>query len=755
MSGGSGYSSSHHHTSNNLVSPTSSYERNQAWLEQHQARLANATQLEEERQLASLRSVPKIDNFSSKLAATRASVEVSTRLFNDAEKLRESRKHLTEITVATEVIGVPAITKYAAQLEREGNVSDRLYAQAKQLEEKRKANQEAHENHERSLHKLASPPPSSRSMRSGSIDHSGLNISSHSSLPGSTTHSHNNINAPRHTVEQLYRMGEEIRAKKEAAVRAAVEEAKATANPKLNQRSLEIAANMSEESLQRLYHKDIASRYPKGSKERETAESLSPNKRVSSAGPTDHPLPSSPRHNINKSPPKYVARWEEEETELTFHPKVEKRSTLLAVKKYGGSIPVEQRLFSEAEKMIVRKKELAKSIIEHELQGCTFQPNADRRALSPRTSTNQLPNGTVHKTSEDVGKRIFSEQVAWLNDRKNRLKEAKRDQEEKELNGCTFKPNVSNARRASIGGGFSTSMLNGTTTAGGGKQRRSSLSGIPSAPLPGYDKFMTRLANARKLAYEKANPPFADGSNWKPTTTRAVAPKFHGRSSTNDENSSSSNRGGNGIRGRVMAAIHTRFGGNTTTNNNGAGATNAARNAVTNESLLPSVSQIITAAVTKMVTQAGKAIPSSSSSVPVATNNGNGSTKAAVVPPTEVATADDIRNRLRQLEQNMVTSNNTPTSTTNNTTNGTNNNSSVGGLMTTVVAGVAPKGIIKGHNSTTISNKNNNHSNNLLPPDIRFTTTSGSSSSKFGSNGPTSPDPLLSRLEAMANAASK
>jgi len=706
--------SAYSHHANPLVSPTSSYDRNQLWLEQHQARLAAATEQEENRQLSELQAVPKIDNLSAKLAATRASVDVSTRLFKDAEKMRETKKHLTDIAVATAVVGVPAITKYAAQLQREGNISDRLYAQAKALEDKRKAIQEAHEAEENALHKMQSPPPSARSMRSSSMENSGLNISSHSSLPGSTVHN----NAPRHTVEQLYRMGDELRAKKEATIRALAEEAKLLAQPKLNPRSLEIAANMSEETLQRLYHKDIASKFPRGSKEREAAEALSPKKHTTTL---IQDLPNSPR---GKNSPKYIARWEEEEAELTFHPKIEKRSTKLAIKKYGGAIPVEDRLLSEAEKIATRKKEFAKSVIEHELQDCTFQPNAERRtALSPRNNGNQSTtnNGTV-KSSEEVGKRIFYEQLAWLNDRENRLREAKRNQAEKELNGCTFKPNVANGRRASIGGGVSSLLSSGVS--GGTKQRRSSLPGNTAAPPPGYDKFMSRLAQARKLAYEKANPPFADGSNWKPVSTRAVSPKFHGR--TNDENNQQNSRG---IRGRVMAAIHTRFTGNNNNNN---------KSLAQNDTVLPSVSQIISQAVTKMVTQAGKSISTTGSTT------GSTSNKNTVPAPTEVATAEDIRARLRQLEQNMG---NTTTNTSTSRLTSSNSVASSGGLATTVIAGVAPKGIIKNNSSNSLNSKINTN-NSLLPPDIRFSTTTNNNN-----NIPGSPDPLLSRLEAMASAA--
>jgi hypothetical protein len=105
---------------------------------------------------------------------------------------------------------------------------------------------------------------------------------------------------------------------------------------------------MSDETLQRLYHKDIASRYPRGSKERESAEgaaaSHGPPSSPGKNGGAPAPLPSSPRAAPREDP------------EATFHPKIEKKSAVLALKRYGGSIPVEARLFKEADKIAARKE---------------------------------------------------------------------------------------------------------------------------------------------------------------------------------------------------------------------------------------------------------------------------------------------------------------------------------------------------------------------------------------------------------------
>jgi hypothetical protein len=136
---------------------------------------------------------------------------------------------------------------------------------------------------------------------------------------------------------------------------------------------------MSEETLARLYHKDIASRYPKGSKERDEAASAgnSPT-RTSTPGAgagavagahagdgsgnnnssSSSLLPGSPRRGK-------ITKDQEDILESTFHPKIEKKSVLLAAKRNPASMPVEERLLGEAAKAAQRKKVRQQAEMEH------------------------------------------------------------------------------------------------------------------------------------------------------------------------------------------------------------------------------------------------------------------------------------------------------------------------------------------------------------------------------------------------------
>jgi hypothetical protein len=200
------------------ASPNAMHERSQAWLSEHRARLEAAADHEERRQLSSLRAAPQIDGASARMAASsaRAGVDVSTRLFKDAEKLREARRQQEEEAIANSFAGIPAITKYAAAKHRDGDIADRLYGQARELEAKRRAAAEEADRAQREAIRAAAAAATPRSRRR-SLDASQADAA-----------------APRHTVEQLYRLGQDRKAKQQAALKALEEEAKALAKPKLN-----------------------------------------------------------------------------------------------------------------------------------------------------------------------------------------------------------------------------------------------------------------------------------------------------------------------------------------------------------------------------------------------------------------------------------------------------------------------------------------------------------------------------------------
>lgn len=203
-------------------------ERSKQWLLAQQERLVVSAQRQADSELSQLREVPRIDPVSERLSQQRSSVDISTRLYKDAEKLRDARRQLEEDALVTfhGVVGMPSITKRAALIQRDGDIADRLYNQAKESAVKKQQAIEAAQSQ---------PPYSGRSSDFGSTSlgktgaaGSAMRTMSTSRLAAAT------INAPRHTLDDLYRMGLEAKARKEALAKKAAEEARAAACPKLN-----------------------------------------------------------------------------------------------------------------------------------------------------------------------------------------------------------------------------------------------------------------------------------------------------------------------------------------------------------------------------------------------------------------------------------------------------------------------------------------------------------------------------------------
>lgn len=143
------------------------------------------------------------------LAAKRASVDVVTRLFHDGEQIKASKAALAAEIQAQEMIGVPAITRYAAELRREGPVTDRLYAEAQTLRKKKSELVSTLIQQEKDA---SAPLP--KGPRRGSI-------SAFAAIPA-------------HTTEQLYRAAFELAKKREDANAALDREAREAARPQLN-----------------------------------------------------------------------------------------------------------------------------------------------------------------------------------------------------------------------------------------------------------------------------------------------------------------------------------------------------------------------------------------------------------------------------------------------------------------------------------------------------------------------------------------
>jgi hypothetical protein len=123
------------------LSPASGamFARNVEWLKSREEDRSRLVRTLQQKQVEGLQSSPRITRASEGLAAKRASVDVVTRLLADGAAFKVSKAALAAEIHASEFIGVPAITRFAAELKREGAVGDRLFAEAGALRKKKAA----------------------------------------------------------------------------------------------------------------------------------------------------------------------------------------------------------------------------------------------------------------------------------------------------------------------------------------------------------------------------------------------------------------------------------------------------------------------------------------------------------------------------------------------------------------------------------------------------------------------------------------
>jgi hypothetical protein len=106
-------------------------QRTSSWKQALEMRLDEKREERRAEEMAQVRSGPAINPVSDLLAADRSKVDVGTRLYLDAARLRAVKSELADALGSSEYTGMPQITKAAASLQREGDIADRLYAQAR------------------------------------------------------------------------------------------------------------------------------------------------------------------------------------------------------------------------------------------------------------------------------------------------------------------------------------------------------------------------------------------------------------------------------------------------------------------------------------------------------------------------------------------------------------------------------------------------------------------------------------------------
>ena len=105
------------------------------WLPRVQQKRA----LKQQEEVRDVRSVPAINARSARLVGDRTALQASNDLYADASRQREQLAARREDAYRKEVLAYPAITRRAAELVRDEDIGDRLYAHARDLAQRREA----------------------------------------------------------------------------------------------------------------------------------------------------------------------------------------------------------------------------------------------------------------------------------------------------------------------------------------------------------------------------------------------------------------------------------------------------------------------------------------------------------------------------------------------------------------------------------------------------------------------------------------
>jgi hypothetical protein len=535
---------------------TSIYHDQQYWKLNRENEIRELQTESQLREVAELQSKPKINERSKHLAMQRRtnSVDISTQLYLDAERMRRVKAELAEAMIAAECIGTPAITRRAAELIRDDmDIGDRLYKAAKESQERKASLAKQMDSS-----KSAAAAPLGRGRSSSLPSSSSINpvvagTTGARSARSSSVGADPGRSASR--AEILYQQAREAQKRKQAAIEEAEKLARISAVPMLNAHSLSLAANMSESTLQRIYNKFMPS----------STSNSNTNTNVNGISGTNTSTPA------NKSAIKThrVPSSSSDEREATFRPRIDKTSSMIAEKRFSASgvagLSPGERLFRAASERAERLEALKATLSNRLFDECTFQPNAEKflaaagiqPTASPSSIKSKSPSGKRSaqvatspqprvrvqlKAPASVGEEMYQRHVMWQKEKEKRLEIQRKQEKEKELKDCTFEPVIVGSSGGISSTSFSSSAAAGASSASSGVTAKNSIPPVNANAkneyfmkeskdiVSGVDTFLTRQEKARKLKEEK-NVPVPVGAKWTGKTTTPMEFNLHSKSS--------------------------------------------------------------------------------------------------------------------------------------------------------------------------------------------------------------------------------
>lgn len=385
------------------------------WGEEQKKKQEELREKFEELELAEVRDAPIISTRSRKLAEK---MEREQKIEDTLLGWKEKKKELKETKKQEEEMErcphQPQITNYAASLQREGTVGERLYSKAFEYRAKR---QEEIERQMQEIEEMARGGHTSP-RRIASYSYEATIEPDVRTLP----------------IElDLQRREAERQAYRRQLLDEQEEEEALMHYPRINAMSDLIAQQLPENSVDRLLRPKV----------------------------------------VWEAPP------EDEDPDLTFRPQVNKRSLEINNEKLArGEVSSDRNeyLYQKDEENKYRMEQARKRAADKEMEECTFQPNINRNSQNMPSSSHSV----VARTQQ------------WQKQRNMRMRAEREAQEKKEMENCTFKPNVSSYKP---------------------KKKK-------SIKAYGVEDHLERQSVARKRKEDQGSIPHSTGANWENKLTK-------------------------------------------------------------------------------------------------------------------------------------------------------------------------------------------------------------------------------------------
>lgn len=212
------------------VGPGNVVERTRAWEASKERKRIQAMYESRSKESEEATHRPQINMRSKQIVAGKRAEDVAEYLYNLAPAQRANLEHRQEESFYTSVPGNPAITRMAAELQREGPIGERLYTKAveQQLRHRERIERAELEKIERAKAAATFHSNSQRDMRNMAYRGSGDRLSG---TPDPQGHS-------------LYSRAQKTLKKKDKMRQLESKAKEALARPKLSKRSLKIAEKM-------------------------------------------------------------------------------------------------------------------------------------------------------------------------------------------------------------------------------------------------------------------------------------------------------------------------------------------------------------------------------------------------------------------------------------------------------------------------------------------------------------------------------